>query len=93
MHNKSYKDLMKESKTLSDYGKKKTWHRNVPRSVGEADEPRINGIKRTNKNYDINHNSIPLKRNGRYLIVNNSNPKDTHQVHFCIIYFLVMFRF
>ena len=103
MHIKSSKDFKKENKPFSEDGKQKKWHRNVPRSVGEKDEPRMrkmsqtNGIKKNNVIHEINQNSIPLKRNRRHLKVLDSKPtvpccyNVNNQVIICIKYFLEIF--
>ena len=71
MYIKPYKNQRKEDRVLTNQNQKRSMHRNVPRSVGEIDEP-FSGItsqgsknKNAGVNFEIRHNSIFNERKRR----------------------------
>ena len=65
---------MKEEKMFSKEGKKQMWlKKNVPRSVSEIHEPKLDDVEKHNEkkrvdiNGEFNPNMILMKRNKRHL--------------------------
>ena len=91
MYVKLYKNQRKEGKVLTKQNQKRSMHRNVPRSVGEIDEP-FSGMvshgsknRKTGVNFEIRHNSILNERRRRHSNELPATPKNSIKYKVCFV--------